>query len=170
MSRWPRGEAQIEQLIATKQLQQVIGGQANGAHLLQKASRTLETAGEIADQDPDSAYVLAYDAARYSGTAILAHQGLRPTTSGGHYAVEVALRAQFGDGFRPFGATEASGVDQSHCPDCMAGGCQPLPPKIPAILLGSGAKSRHITWNPWPLGVGSQLLACTGLVGSLDCR
>ena len=104
MSRWPRGEAQIEQLIANKQLQQVIGGQANGAHLLQKASRTLETAGEIADQDPDSAYVLAYDAARYSGTAILAHQGLRPTTSGGHYAVEVALRAQLGDGFRPFGA------------------------------------------------------------------
>jgi hypothetical protein len=104
VSRWPRGEAEIEQLIANKQLQQVIGGQANGAHLLQKASRTLETAGEIADQDPDSAYVLAYDAARYAGTAILAQQGLRPTTSGGHYVVEVALRAQFGDGFRPFGA------------------------------------------------------------------
>jgi len=104
MSRWPRGEAEIEQLIADKQLQQVIGGQANGAYLLQKASRTLETAGEIADQDPDSAYVLAYDAARYASTAILAQQGLRPTTSGGHYAVEVALRAQFGDGFRSFGA------------------------------------------------------------------
>jgi len=104
MSRWSRGEAEIEQLIADKQLQQVIGGQANGAHLLQKASRTLETAGEIADQDPDSAYVLAYDASRYAGTAILAQQGLRPTTSGGHYAVEVALRAQFGDGFRSFGA------------------------------------------------------------------
>jgi len=78
-------------------LQQVIGGLANGEHLVQKASRTLETAGEIAHQDPDSAYVLAYDAARYSGTAILAQQGLRPTTTGGHYAVEVALRAQFGD-------------------------------------------------------------------------
>ena len=103
MSRWPRGEAQIEQLIANKQLQQVLGGETNGAYLLRKATRTLETAGEIADQDPDSAYVLAYDAARYSGTAILAHQGLRPTTPGGHYAVEVALRAQFGDGFRPFG-------------------------------------------------------------------
>jgi hypothetical protein len=37
-------------------------------------------------------------------TAILAQQGLRPTTSGGHYAVEVVLRAHFGDGFRPFGA------------------------------------------------------------------
>jgi hypothetical protein len=48
MSRWPRGEAEIERLIANKQLQQVIGGQANGEHLLQKASRTLETAGEIA--------------------------------------------------------------------------------------------------------------------------
>jgi uncharacterized protein (UPF0332 family) len=104
MSRWLRREAQIAQMIAAKQLQQVIVGQANGEHLLQKASRTLETAGEIAGQDPDSAYVLAYDAARYAGTAILAHQGLRPTTSGGHYAVELALRAQFGDGFRPFGA------------------------------------------------------------------
>jgi hypothetical protein len=48
MSRWPRGEAEIERLIANKQLQQVIGGQANGEHLRQKASRTLETAGEIA--------------------------------------------------------------------------------------------------------------------------
>jgi hypothetical protein len=55
MSRWPRGEAQIEQLIAIKQLQQVIGGQANGAHLLRKASRTLKTAGDVADEDPDSA-------------------------------------------------------------------------------------------------------------------
>jgi hypothetical protein len=104
MSRWPRGEAQIEQSIANQQLQRVIGGQANGAHLIEKASRTIETAGAIAEQDPDSAYVLAYDAARYPGTAILAQQGLRPTTSGGHYVVEVALRAQFGDGFRPFGA------------------------------------------------------------------
>ena len=47
MSRWPRGEAQVEQLTATKKLQQVIGGQATGEHLHQKASRTLETAGQI---------------------------------------------------------------------------------------------------------------------------
>src|SRR5450830_1793635 len=104
MSRWPRGEAEIEQLIAAKQLQRVVGGQANGEHLMEKAARTVATAGEIARDDPDSAYVLAYDAARYSATALLAQQGLRPTTSGGHYVVEVALRAQFGDGFRAFGA------------------------------------------------------------------
>jgi hypothetical protein len=35
--------------------------------------------------------------------ALLAQQGLRATTNGGHYAVERAIRAQFGDGFRPFG-------------------------------------------------------------------
>lgn len=104
MSRWPRGEADIEQLIATNQLQQVIGGQANGTYLLEKAARTLRTAGEIAASDPDNAYVLAYDAARHAGTALPAQQGLRPTTTGGHYVVEVALRAQFGEGFRPFGA------------------------------------------------------------------
>jgi len=103
MTRWPRGEAEIEQLIQSGQLQRVAGGQANGAHLIEKATRTLATAAEIGDGDPDSAYVLAYDSARYCGTAVLAHQGLRPTTAGGHYAVEVALRAQFGDGFRSFG-------------------------------------------------------------------
>src|SRR5674476_1043734 len=111
MSRWPRGEAEIEQLLASKQLQQVAGGQANGEHLLEKAARTLATAGEIALDDPDSAYVLAYDAARYSATALLAQQGLRPTTSGGHYAVEVAVRAQFGDGFRAFAAAEDGGFE-----------------------------------------------------------
>ena len=104
MSRWPRGEAEIEQLVASKQLQRVVGGQANGEHLLERAARTVATASEIAPDDPDSAFVLAYDAARYAATALLAQQGLRPTTSGGHYVVEVALRAQFGDGFRSFGA------------------------------------------------------------------
>lgn len=37
-------------------------------------------------------------------TALLAQQGLRPTTKGGHYAVEQAIRAQVGAGFRQFGA------------------------------------------------------------------
>lgn len=49
-----------------------------------------------------SAYVLAYDAARFACIALLAQQGLRATTSGGHYAVERTVRAQFGEGFRPF--------------------------------------------------------------------
>ena len=34
---------------------------------------------------------------------MLAQQGLRPTTSGGHYAVEETIRAQFGPVLRAFG-------------------------------------------------------------------
>lgn len=104
MTRWTRGRAEVEELIASRRLQKVTGAAADGEPLLGKASRTLATAETIASDDPDSAFVLAYDSARYAGTALLAHQGLRPTTSGGHYVVEVALRAQFGDGFRSFGA------------------------------------------------------------------
>jgi hypothetical protein len=55
-------------------------------------------------RNPDSAFVLAYDAARQACTALLAQQGPRPTTSGSHYAVEESVRAQFGTILRPFGA------------------------------------------------------------------
>lgn len=104
MSRWKPGEAEIEQLLAAGHLQKVTGGRLNGEQLLQKARRTLQTAAVVAAADPENAYVLAYDATRYACTALLAQQGLRPTTSGGHYALEQAVRAQFGAGFRSFGA------------------------------------------------------------------
>jgi hypothetical protein len=103
MSRWSRGQAEIDQLLNTRELQKISGAAANGMPLLDKAIRTLTTAAKSTVDDPDSAYVLAYDAARYVCTALLAQQGLRPTTRGGHYAVERAVRAQFGDGFRAFG-------------------------------------------------------------------
>ena len=35
--------------------------------------------------------------------AVLAQQGLRPTTAGGHYVIEEAIRAQFGPVLRAFG-------------------------------------------------------------------
>lgn len=104
MTRWKRGEAEVEALVAAGDLQQLTGEAANGGRLLEKASTTLGTARTAIERDPDSAFVLAYDAARQALTALLAHQGLRPTTSGGHYAVEQAVRAQFGPGFRQFGA------------------------------------------------------------------
>lgn len=104
MVRWTRGEAEVEALIASGELQELMGDAANGERLLQKATTTLETARSAISTDPDSAFVLAYDAARQALTGLLAHQGLRPTTKGGHYAVECAVRAQFGVGFRQFGA------------------------------------------------------------------
>lgn len=54
--------------------------------------------------DPASAYTLAYDAIRFACTALLVQQGLRPTTSGGHYVIEQSVRAQFGDHFKKYGA------------------------------------------------------------------
>jgi HEPN domain-containing protein len=104
MARWKRGEGEVEALIAAGDLQKLTGDAASGERLQEKAAVTLETARSAIERDPDSAFVLAYDTARQSLTALLAHQGLRPTTNGGHYAVEQATRAQFGAGFRQFGA------------------------------------------------------------------
>ncbi len=104
MARWTRGESDVEALLAAGELQKLTGAAANGERLLEKATVTLSTARSAVGTDPDSAFVLAYDAARQALTALLAHQGLRPTTKGGHYAVERAVRAQFGPGFRQFGA------------------------------------------------------------------
>lgn len=102
MTRWARGEAEIEQLFRRSELEAVTGAAANGAPLLAQARRTAATATRLVAADSYSAYILAYDAARFACIALLAQQGLRATTSGGHYAVERAVRAQFGEGFRPF--------------------------------------------------------------------
>jgi HEPN domain-containing protein len=104
MARWKRGEAEVDALVAALDLQKLTGVAADGERLLKKAAVTLGTARSAIKRDPDSAFVLAYDASRQALTALLAHQGLRPTTKGGHYAVEQAVRAQFGPGFRQFGA------------------------------------------------------------------
>jgi len=104
MTRWTRGEAEVEQLIARRDLEPVTGAATDGMPLLEQARRTAATAASLVSADAHSAHVLAYDAARFACIALLAQQGLRVTSSGGHYAVEQAIRAQFGDGFRPFGA------------------------------------------------------------------
>jgi hypothetical protein len=67
-----------------------------------RAGDLQRTAGLIADADPESAYVTAYDAARFALVGVLAQQGLRATQKGGHLAVEHAVRAQFGKSFAPF--------------------------------------------------------------------
>jgi hypothetical protein len=104
MSRWQAGEADIERLLRGGELQAVTGAAAIGEQWLSKARRTLNTAAAAADADPDSAFTLAYDAARFACTALLAQQGLRATTRGGHYAVEIAVRSQFDGAFDLFGA------------------------------------------------------------------
>jgi hypothetical protein len=104
MARWPKGEADVERLIAEGRLEPVTGAGADGSPLLVQARKTAATAAGHVQDDPYSAFVLAYDAARFACTALLAQQGLRSNITGGHLAVENAVRAQFGDGFRPFSA------------------------------------------------------------------
>jgi hypothetical protein len=102
MARWQMGDAEIEQLIRQRELEHVTGAAADGARLLAQAGKTAATARGLIQADAYSAYILAYDAARFACIALLAQQGMRATTDGGHYAVERAVRAQFGVGFRPF--------------------------------------------------------------------
>lgn len=104
MTGWTPGAAVIERLLEEKRLERVQGAQADGSPWLDRARRTINAARAVEQTSPDSAFVLAYDAARQACTALLAQQGLRPTTSGGHYAVEESVRAQFGNVLRPFGA------------------------------------------------------------------
>ncbi len=95
MARWRKGEEQVTRLIEQQQLQRVVADPEIASALLASARRHVESARGTVDSDPEAAYTLAYDATRKSATALLAHQGLRPTTAGGHIAVVDVMRAQF---------------------------------------------------------------------------
>jgi hypothetical protein len=101
--RWSAGEAEVERLLDQGSIERVQGAQADGESWLERARRGLDAARIVAEAAPDSSIILAYDAARQACVALLAQQGLRPTTSGGHYAIEEAIRAQFGPTLRAFG-------------------------------------------------------------------
>ena len=100
---WAQGREHIRTALRAGELQQVTGGQAAGEGWISDARRKYDTAQAIADADPETAYVTAYDAARFALVGLLAQQGLRATQKGGHYAVEQAARAQFGTAFAAFG-------------------------------------------------------------------
>lgn len=95
MGRWRKGEEQVTHLIEQRHLQRVVADPEIVSALLASARRHVESARRTVDNDPEAAYSLVYDAARKSATALLAHQGLRPTTAGGHVVVVDVMRAQF---------------------------------------------------------------------------
>ena len=101
--RWSAGEATVDRLLTAGHIERVQGAQADGESWLERARRGLEAARVLAESAPDSSVILAYDAARQACVALLAQQGLRPTTAGGHYAIEEVIRAQFGPSLRAFG-------------------------------------------------------------------
>jgi hypothetical protein len=95
MSRWAHGAEVIQRLIEARHLQRVVAEGQTAETLLAAATRHVESARFTAGRDIEGACSLAYDAGRKSATALLAYQGLRPTSAGGHIAVVHAIRAQF---------------------------------------------------------------------------
>jgi uncharacterized protein (UPF0332 family) len=95
LTRWAKGSARVSALIETRHLQRVVADPETVIALLESSRRHIAAARLIVAKDPESAYSVAYDAARKCATALLAHQGLRPTTAGGHIAVVETTRAQF---------------------------------------------------------------------------
>jgi hypothetical protein len=63
--------------------------------LLESARRHVATGSSATTTDPEGSLALAYDAARKTASALLAHQGLRATTAGGHIVIVEAMNAQF---------------------------------------------------------------------------
>ena len=104
---WQPGHDRIEELLAAGELEQVTPADSVASLLLQDAGRHLATAAAAVETgDLAGAYQLAYDALRKSAASLLAIQGLRATSRGGHVAVQEAIIAQFGSTthvFRAFG-------------------------------------------------------------------
>jgi len=94
---WERGRAEIERLIADGELERVPPSEEVAARLLSDAEAHIALASKGIEDDPAGALQLSYDAARKASAALLAVQGLRATTRGGHIAVIDAVRAQFND-------------------------------------------------------------------------
>jgi hypothetical protein len=93
---WDRGREVIDRLLRDQELERVTPNQPVADRLLADASAHIASARLIASRDPAGAYQLGYDAARKAAIALLAVQGLRTTSRGGHVAVQDAVRAQFG--------------------------------------------------------------------------
>jgi uncharacterized protein (UPF0332 family) len=94
---WALGRDTVIAMLDAGELEQVAPNHEFAQTLIGKARKHLVTAGLICDTDPEIAFDALYTAARLSVTALLATQGLRPTTRGGHTAPINAVRAQLGD-------------------------------------------------------------------------
>lgn len=102
---WAPGRDRIADLLAAAELEEVEPSGEVARRLLDDAGRHIATAATaLATADLAGAYQLAYDALRKSAASLLAVQGLRATSRGGHVAVQEAVLAQFGSTVRAFRA------------------------------------------------------------------
>lgn len=83
-------------MLERAELTRVVADLGLAKRLIVSATRHLSSAERLRDQDPELAYAAIHDAVRKAMAAMLQAQGLRPTATGGHVAVQHAVRAQFG--------------------------------------------------------------------------
>ncbi len=95
MTRWNKGSDVIERLLDARHLERVPADNDTVAALIASARRHVASAATTAADDPEGAFTLSYDATRKTATALLAHQGLRPTAAGGHIVIIESINAQF---------------------------------------------------------------------------
>jgi hypothetical protein len=104
--RWEQGRAVIDALLDRRDLERVPASAEHAAELIGEARKHVASARRVVDDDPAGAFQLLYDAARKALSAVLANQGLRATSRGGHIAVLEAVSAQLdppmGTVLRPF--------------------------------------------------------------------
>lgn len=104
---WGPGRNDVDALLAGGELEHVTPDADLACRLLADGARHVESARSAKELgDLTGAYQLAYDALRKAASALLAVQGLRATSRGGHIAIQDAIRAQFsgrGSPFRSFG-------------------------------------------------------------------
>jgi uncharacterized protein (UPF0332 family) len=93
---WPRGREEILAMLDKEELTQVVADLELAQRLLAAARRHVNSAETLGESDPELAYAALYDAIRKALSAMLQAQGLRPTSDGGHLAVQRAIHAQFG--------------------------------------------------------------------------
>lgn len=89
----------VNSYVRPGKIDSIEGSAASGLPHLESARLTLESAHRELEHNPESAYILAYDAARKAGVAVLAQQGLRTRGSGHHATVAEILRVQCGGPF-----------------------------------------------------------------------
>lgn len=92
---WARGLEEVRRLIEHGEVESVEASAEVAERLLRDADAHVRLAGLGLEHDPAGVLQLSYDAARKASAALLAVQGLRATTRGGHIAVVDAVRAQF---------------------------------------------------------------------------
>jgi hypothetical protein len=86
----PRAQETPRRLVAEGRLEKVPASADLAGRLMDEARAHLLAADAVTGIDPSGSLQLAYDAARKAGSALLAVQGLRATSRGGHVAVQEA--------------------------------------------------------------------------------